>query len=93
MLAEFVDDTKRVFVSYVRENSDEIDGICAEFNKYNIEYWLDRDRINPGKFWKDAIKTAINSGAYFLACFSREYENRSETTAVRLRFSKQQLTN
>ena len=73
------DDEKKVFVSYVRENSDYIDDICAEFGKNDIKYWLDRDQIYPGKFWKNAIKTAINNGAYFLACFSIEYENRSET--------------
>ena len=68
-----------VFVSYVRDNSDEIDRICAKFRENNIEYWLDRDQIDPGKIWKKAIKTAINNGAYFLACFSREYKDRSET--------------
>lgn len=73
------DDTRKVFISYVRENSDDIDNICSEFKRYGIEHWLDRDQIDPGKFWKDAIKSAINNGAYFLACFSREYENRSET--------------
>ncbi len=70
---------RRVFISYVRNNSSEIDKICAEFVKNDIEYWLDRKDIEPGKFWKDAIKNAINGGAYFLACFSKEYNERKET--------------
>lgn len=72
-------DIKKVFVSYVRDNSDEIDKICEEFRRNNIEYWLDRDQIEPGKLWKVAIKDAINEGAYFLACFSKEYEEKNVT--------------
>lgn len=79
MMAEITDDARKVFVSYVRENSAEIDSICAEFKRSNIKYWLDRDQIDPGKLWKKAIRDAINDGGYFLACFSRDYEKRSET--------------
>jgi hypothetical protein len=70
---------KKVFVSYVRENSEEVKRICDAFGQNNIEYWIDRDQIEPGKIWKQAIKDAINGGAFFLACFSREYETRTET--------------
>lgn len=70
---------KKVFISYVRENSKDIDQICNKFKENNIDYWLDRDQIEPGIFWKTAIKNAINGGGYFLACFSKEYEGKSET--------------
>ncbi|TFH42292.1 MAG: TIR domain-containing protein [ANME-2 cluster archaeon] len=71
--------TKKVFVLYVKDNCNEINKICDEFRSNNIEYWLDRDDIVPGKIWEKAIKDAIKNGAYFLACFSREYEKRNET--------------
>jgi hypothetical protein len=70
---------KRVFISYVRSNSDQVDQICKIFQKNNIDYWIDRDQIEPGRLWKVAIKDAINKGAYFLACFSKEYTEKSET--------------
>lgn len=70
---------QEVFISYVRDNSPDVDKICEEFRRKDIEYWLDRDEIEPGKLWKNAIRDAINKGAYFLACFSKEYEERSET--------------
>jgi hypothetical protein len=70
---------RQVFVSYVKENSLQIDRICNAFTDNDIEYWRDKKDIDPGKFWKDAIKTAINNGAYFLACFSKEYNDREET--------------
>lgn len=72
-------DKKRVFVSYVRENSKEVKRICVAFGQNSIEYWIDRDQIEPGKIWKQAIRDAINGGAFFLACFSGEYESRTET--------------
>jgi hypothetical protein len=70
---------KKVFISYVRSNSDMVNRICEELKANNIEYWLDREQIKPGTLWKTAIKDAINDGAYFLACFSREYEEKAET--------------
>ena len=70
---------KKVFISYVEENLEEVKKICVAFKKNNIDYWLDKNDIDPGKFWKEAIKDAIKKGAYFLACFSKEYNNREET--------------
>lgn len=68
---------KKVFISYVRENKEDIDKICTIFTENNIDYWIDKKDIDPGKFWKDAIKIAINDGAYFVACFSQEYNQRN----------------
>lgn len=70
---------RQVFVSYVKENSLKIDIICNAFTENDIEYWRDKKDIDPGKFWKDAINSAITNGAYFLACFSNEYNEREET--------------
>jgi len=70
---------KKVFISYVRENSDEVEIICNRFSKEGIEYWIDREQIEAGKFWKTAITDAINNGGCFLACFSREHEEKAET--------------
>jgi len=72
-------DKKRVFVSYVKDNAYDVNRICESFQKSNIEYWLDRDQIEPGKIWKQAIRDAIGNGALFLACFSDEYEKRKDT--------------
>ena len=72
-------DKKRVFVSYVKDNSKEVERICEKLHQNGIEYWLDRDQIKPGKMWKQVIRDAINRGAFFLACFSKEYNERTET--------------
>lgn len=69
-------DIKRVFISYVRENSDKIDQICEAFQKNDIEYWIDREKIKreevsenlvSNEFWEKSLmyqglKSLIESG-------------------------------
>ncbi len=62
-----------VFISYVRENEEIVDKLCADLEAHGIQVWRDRDRILPGQRWQDAIRSAIKEGAFFIACFSREY--------------------
>ena len=64
---------KHVFVSYVRENSEEVDKLCAVLDAVDIPYWRDRSNLGPGDEWKVKIRDAIRSGSMaFLACFSNE---------------------
>jgi len=68
-----------VFISYVRENRDIVDRLTAELLNYNVTVWLDRNDIEPGARWRDAIKKAIRDGKFFIACFSNEYNQRDRT--------------
>lgn len=68
-----------VFISYVRDNSEEVQRLCQVLSEHGITVWLDRDSIYPGYRWKDAIRKAIRTGDFFIACFSREYTERSKT--------------
>src|SRR4051812_8885595 len=62
-----------VFISYLRENRDTIDRLANELRNRGVTVWLDRNNIDPGARWRDAIRKAIQSGNFFLACFSKEY--------------------
>jgi hypothetical protein len=68
-----------VFVSYVREDSDSVTRLAETLSSFGINVWLDRDSIKAGTRWKDAIRDGINQGAFFAACFSRAYGERSKT--------------
>ncbi len=68
-----------VFISYVRENSKAVLGLRDTLASNGVEVWLDRDEIAPGDRWKQEIRRAIESGAFFLACFSAEYSTKSTT--------------
>lgn len=62
-----------IFISYVRENEAIVERLSSELRAAGADVWLDRYSITPGQRWQDAIRQAIQSGAFFLACFSEEY--------------------
>jgi hypothetical protein len=62
-----------VFISYIRENQREVDRLCNSLKANNVRIWLDREQLLAGQRWQDAIRSAIRTGAFFIACFSREY--------------------
>lgn len=68
-----------VFISYVRENKEQADKLYETLSDADIEVWLDRQQIPPGTRWKQAIRDAIESGSFFLACFSSEYQARDRS--------------
>lgn len=70
---------KRVFISYVSENSDRVDDLCAVLAAAKIPYWRDRSELGPGDEWKVKIREAIRSGSIFLACFSNESRAKGKT--------------
>jgi hypothetical protein len=70
---------RHVFISYVRENQKLVDRLCQDLKSLGVKIWLDRNDITPGIFWEDAIQNAIRDGAFFIACFSEEYNKRIST--------------
>jgi HEAT repeat protein len=70
---------KHVFISYVREDREQVDRLCQDLESHGVKVWLDRNSIKPGARWKDAIRNAIKEGAFFIACFSNEYASKSKT--------------
>ena len=69
----------KVFISYVKENTEIVDRLYQELKSYGIQVWLDRKDLAPGLRWKREIRRAIQQGAFFIACFSKEYDVRDRT--------------
>ena len=67
----------RVFISYVREDKNIVERLRQDLSDRGIDVWIDRYEIKPGVIWEDAIRKAIRDGAFFIACFSRNYVRRS----------------
>jgi hypothetical protein len=65
-----------VFISYVRKNIRRVDRLRQALEVHGIEVWMDKSRLPIGGQWKTTIRTAIKRAEYFLACFSKEYEDR-----------------
>ena len=70
---------KKIFISYVKENIEIVDRLYQELDSHGIQVWLDRNDIAPGSRWKREIRRAIQQGAFFIACFSDEYNERHKT--------------
>ena len=68
-----------IFISYVHENQRQVEKLYKALTNQSIDVWLNRDSILPGMRWKEAIRKAVQDGAYFIACFSTEYENRQKS--------------
>jgi len=69
----------QVFISYSNDDSVIVDQLQKDLEKFGIKIWRDRDMLFPGSRWKAEIRKAIQSGAFFLACFSKNSEKKSRT--------------
>lgn len=68
-----------VFISHIRNNRRLVQRLCDDLTKHGVNVWLDRKDIDPGAYWKQAIRRAIQNGAFFIACFSGQYNQRTKT--------------
>ena len=70
---------QHAFISYCYADKAAVDRLYNCFTARGINVWLDRNDLQPGMRWKDAIQQAIHQGAYFIACFSQESNAREQT--------------
>ncbi len=67
-----------VFISYVREDSAEVDRLQQVLEGAGLQTWRDTAQLWPGQDWRGEIRRAIADEALvFLACFSRSSGNRA----------------
>ncbi len=68
-----------LFISYVNENYSKVRMIHDALLDLGIDVWLDREKLQPGAYWKDTIRVAIRNGDFFVPFVSEEYltKNRS----------------
>ena len=63
---------EHAFISYVREDSGEVDALQRMLETAGIRVWRDTSDLWPGEDWRARIRDAINREALvFIACFSR----------------------
>jgi TIR domain len=69
-----------VFISYVREDSVEVDRLQDRLEAAGILVWRDTDSLWPGEDWRAKIRDAITRDALvFIACFSASSAARKAT--------------
>lgn len=70
---------QHVFISYVKENKPEVDRLYEKLKASGIELWIDRKNLRVGSDWENVVRTAIRNGSFFIACFSKEFNNRDRS--------------
>lgn len=74
------------FLSYVREDSGEVDELQRMLEAAEIPVWRDTASLWPGEDWRARIRDAITGGALvFIACFS------SHSAARRTSYQNEEL--
>jgi HEAT repeat protein len=69
----------RVFISYVRDNSELLKRLAHTLHVSGIDVWLDRDQIKSGERWAEMICQGIEQGDFFIVCFSSAYNKHLKT--------------
>ena len=68
------------FISYVREDADEVGILQRMLEAAGVPVWRDTDSLWPGVDWRAKIREAITHDALvFIACFSRHSAARRKT--------------
>lgn len=78
------------FISYVREDSHEVDQLQRTLEAAGVSVWRDRADLWPGEDWRGKIRRAITENALvFIACFSsrsaarvKSYQNEELVLAI-----------
>jgi hypothetical protein len=66
-----------VFISYVRENSRDVDSLQRTLESAGVRVWRDTADLWPGEDWRVKIRDAISKEALvFIACFSHKSVSR-----------------
>jgi hypothetical protein len=69
-----------VFISYVREDSPNVDRLQSSLEAAGVRVWRDTSDLWPGEDWRAKIRQAISGNALvFIACFSHRSLARSKS--------------
>jgi TIR domain/e3 binding domain len=72
--------SRHAFISYVREDSDEVDKLQETLEAAGIRVWRDTADLWPGEDWRFKIRHAITRNSLvFIACFSSQSVRRRES--------------
>lgn len=71
---------QHAFVSYVREDADEVGKLVSILQAASIPVWKDTENLWPGEDWQQKIREAVEDGALaFIACFSTSSAQKAKT--------------
>lgn len=60
----------KVFIAYAHEDQDKALKLYEDLERAGCEPWIDKKKLLPGKRWRLALRKAIKTSDFFLACLS-----------------------
>jgi formylglycine-generating enzyme required for sulfatase activity len=69
----------KVFISYVGENIDDVQRLVTDLKARDIDVWFNKTHLKVGEQFKNVIRREISQDDFFIACFSKKYNDRSQT--------------
>lgn len=73
----------KAFLSYVKENEPIVRFLDQVLTDYGIDIVTNYRNIEGGSNWKRTLKQLIENSGYFVACFSKEFNEREKTVLYR----------
>ena len=73
----------KAFLSYVKENEPIVRFLDQVLTDYGIDVVTNYKNIDGGSNWKRTLKQLIENSGYFVACFSKEFNEREKTVLYR----------
>jgi hypothetical protein len=73
----------KVFVSYASEDIESVQSLVDELKMRGFDVWFDRDKIDYGDDFVDAMKNGIEQSHVFLICLSPSFTNKPPESWVR----------
>jgi Tol biopolymer transport system component len=65
-----VEATPQIFLSYAREDAEEVEQLYQKLSGAGFKPWMDKKDILPGERWQSSIRKAVQGSDFFLACLS-----------------------
>jgi hypothetical protein len=80
-------DLPRVFLAYVQEDADAVDGLFDALQTAGLNPWMDRRKLLPGQNWPRSIEEAIELSDFFVPCFSRHSVTKKGAFQAEIRYA------
>lgn len=80
-------DTAMIFVSYCRQDFDQVNKLYHMLKGAGYRPWLDKYDILAGRLWEDEIKKAVKECDFFLACISEHSVDRRGVIQKEIKFA------
>ena len=82
----------RVFLSYAREDEEQVDSLYKSLQGEGFEPWMDVKNLTAGENWISAIEQAVEDSDFFIALISKNSIDRRGFIQREMKFSLDSLS-